>query len=190
MPLLYTPTILFDGREFFHGFIRGIAHEVKFHVLMQHPLVFLESQHIVSTLLRNHGAGVPLAVHGICGDDLPLDVQIGQHLLEHRDFVGFLAYFLLSKGDAVLREIGCDDLQCGMRFSSFGSASYGLAVHSDDIALGSKRLLQDGENSFRQFLSVDDRQHSAHRRLGRDLLDTEVGSEEIGLVLRVCHDIA
>lgn len=100
---------------------------------MQHSrLILFNRDDIVAAAVDDLFTEIPLAKHGVAGDDLALQGQHAQKLQRRFVFVGLGADAELGDHGADARGVGGQQMNAGHLIA--GAAAQGLAVQGDDVA--------------------------------------------------------
>jgi len=108
--------------------------EQEAHVLEQRRLVALERQAVVAAAFKDRLGGRFLGVHGVGGDDLPLERQEGQQLGQRADLVALAVDATLAEHQALLDRPGAHQVERSAAVLVVERAPHRFAVHRDHAA--------------------------------------------------------
>jgi len=120
------------------GFLLVLVNEISLDRLQQRRLIAFDRQQVVTALVGDLTGDVPLAPHGVDGDQQPLDLQCLEQFRDGGDLITLGGDLFLAKHNAQLRREGTDHVNG--RLTAAARSTHRLAIDRNAAFQGADHL--------------------------------------------------
>ena len=146
-------------------------------------MVAFDREQVVTALVGDLTGDVPLAPHGVNGDEQALDLQCLEQFRDGGNLITLGGDLFLAKNDAQFRSEGTDHVNGGL--TAAARPTHGLAIDRNAAIEGSDHLSYPAAKCHLELLRVQRSEDPQKRLLGRDaILERQELTQPILLLVR------